>query len=70
MTDQYEAESNGLVIQHRYLTAALGGLLPKDIPPFEVHTVLDVGCGPGGWALRQRVEHDSGRAAVRHRAAV
>jgi ubiquinone/menaquinone biosynthesis C-methylase UbiE len=51
MTDQYEAESNGLVIQHRYLTAALGGLLPKNILPFEVHTVLDVGCGPGGWAL-------------------
>src|SRR5436305_9786977 len=46
-----EAESARLLVQHRYFTAALGGLLPDTLPLHKVKTVLDVGCGPGGWVL-------------------
>jgi len=45
------AESKRLLVQHRYFTQALGGLLPRSIPVRQVHKILDVGCGPGGWAL-------------------
>ena len=45
------AESKGLLLHYRYFTRALGGLLPRSIPVQEVRNVLDVGCGPGCWAL-------------------
>ena len=46
-----KAESERLLVQHRYFTKALGGLLPKSLPVEEIRTVLDVGCGPGGWVI-------------------
>src|ERR1700682_607477 len=46
-----EDETHRLAIQHCYFTAALGGLIPESIPVHEIHTVLDVGCGPGSWAF-------------------
>jgi ubiquinone/menaquinone biosynthesis C-methylase UbiE len=44
------AESARLIDQDQLLTEVMGGLFPKDLDPGEVQTVLDVGCGPGGWA--------------------
>lgn len=60
MTDQHssgywleagESRSAYVFLQHRSFTAALGGLIPKAIPVAEVRNVLDVGCGPGVWAI-------------------
>jgi ubiquinone/menaquinone biosynthesis C-methylase UbiE len=44
------AESARLIDQDRLLTEAMGSLFPNDLNPQEVQTILDVGCGPGGWA--------------------
>jgi SAM-dependent methyltransferase len=43
------AEMARLVRQHRFVTDYGGGLLPADLPLAGVHSVLDVGCGPGAW---------------------
>jgi ubiquinone/menaquinone biosynthesis C-methylase UbiE len=43
-------ESARLMYQDRLLTQLLGGLLPH-IDLSNVHDILDIGCGPGGWAL-------------------
>jgi SAM-dependent methyltransferase len=43
------AEMARLSKQHRFVTDYGGGLLPEDLPLAGVHSVLDVGCGPGGW---------------------
>lgn len=45
------AEMNRLTIQDRLLTKEMGGLLPDGVDPSSLHKVLDVACGPGGWAL-------------------
>lgn len=45
------AEMNRLMMQDRLLTKEMDGLLPQDIDPSTIHNVLDVACGPGGWAL-------------------
>src|SRR5262249_14959306 len=39
-----------LIDHDRILTAAMGGLLPPDFEPAPGKTVLDLACGPGGWA--------------------
>lgn len=46
-------------IQHSYLTAALGGPIPKKVKMSEVHVILDVGCHQGTWAqeVLQRYPH-------------
>lgn len=44
-------ENSAQSIQHHYFTAALGGLVARVIPMDEVQKVLDVGCGPGSWAI-------------------
>lgn len=38
-------------VEHRYHTAALGGLLPPTIPLTDVRHVLNTSCGPGDWAI-------------------
>src|SRR6266704_2557541 len=43
------AEMARLSKQHRFVTDFGGGLLPADLPLAGVRSVLDVGCGPGGW---------------------
>jgi ubiquinone/menaquinone biosynthesis C-methylase UbiE len=45
------AEKARLIEQDRHFTRGMGGLLPDlaDLPGIE--RVLDVACGPGGWAL-------------------
>src|SRR5947207_8555719 len=40
-----------LINQDRNLTKAMGGALSGIDDPESLHTVLDLGCGPGGWAL-------------------
>jgi ubiquinone/menaquinone biosynthesis C-methylase UbiE len=37
--------------QERYLTNVMGGPLSGITDPASLHTILDLGCGPGGWAL-------------------
>jgi ubiquinone/menaquinone biosynthesis C-methylase UbiE len=40
-----------LIEQDRHFNQATGGLLPEQADLSTVHRVLDVACGPGGWAL-------------------
>jgi len=45
-----ETEMIRLLLVHRYLSEALGGPLPLHVSLKNVHTLLDVGCGAGGWS--------------------
>ena len=46
-----EAEETArLLLQDRLLTKELGDVFPKDFNPSQTHLVLDLACGPGGWA--------------------
>lgn len=40
-----------LPILDRMLTAAMGGILPEQTDPSLFHSILDVGCGTGGWII-------------------
>lgn len=40
-----------LTEQDRHITKGMGGLLPELPDLASINTVLDVACGPGGWAL-------------------
>ncbi len=40
-----------LINQDRYLTKVMGGPLSGIDDLASLHTILDLGCGPGGWAL-------------------
>ncbi len=44
-------ELTRLTIQDCMVTAAMGGVLPEQTDPASFHRVLDVACGPGGWAI-------------------
>ena len=43
------AEMTRLLQQDQLLTKGMGALLPAQIDPAQIHDVLDIGCGPGGW---------------------
>jgi ubiquinone/menaquinone biosynthesis C-methylase UbiE len=45
------AEMARLIRQDRLLTQGMGGLFPERADMAGIHHVLDIGCGPGGWAL-------------------
>jgi ubiquinone/menaquinone biosynthesis C-methylase UbiE len=45
------AEMARLMQQDRIITETMGGLLPEVEPPPDGGRVLDLACGPGGWAL-------------------
>ncbi len=47
---QAPEETARLLLQDRALTQAMGGLLPADLSLEPLHLVLDLACGPGGWA--------------------
>jgi len=51
------AETARLLDQDHLMTQALGGLFPKPVETYlhEGATILDLGCGPGGWV--QEVVH-------------
>jgi tRNA G46 methylase TrmB len=40
-----------LMIQDRLLTKGMGGLFPERADLSNLHRILDIGCGPGAWAL-------------------
>lgn len=44
------AEVARLSRQDRYLTNIMGGLFPEQSDISSIHDVLDLACGPGGWA--------------------
>ena len=46
-----EAEETArLLLQDRFVTKETGGVFPEDLDPNRVQLVLDLACGPGGWA--------------------
>jgi ubiquinone/menaquinone biosynthesis C-methylase UbiE len=45
------AEMGRLLLQDRLFTTAMGGLFPESPDLTDVVRVLDIGCGPGGWAM-------------------
>lgn len=44
------AETSRLLMQDRVVTKEMGGVFPVDLDPSSIHLVLDLACGPGGWA--------------------
>jgi ubiquinone/menaquinone biosynthesis C-methylase UbiE len=50
-----DAENSGemarLINQDRILTRCMGGLFPTQLDLSSIHDILDIGCGPGGWAM-------------------
>lgn len=44
-------EKARLLLQGRLMSQNMGGLLPEGIELEKVHNVLDMACGPGGWAI-------------------
>lgn len=45
------AELARLIYQDRLTTKSMGGLLAEQSEPSAIHDILDIACGPGGWAL-------------------
>jgi ubiquinone/menaquinone biosynthesis C-methylase UbiE len=45
------AEMGRLMDQDLLLTRVMGELLPEQVNPSKIHAILDIACGPGGWAL-------------------
>lgn len=46
-----EEEMRRLQLQDRMSNLSMGGLLPEQSCPERFHSVLDVGCGTGGWLI-------------------
>lgn len=44
-------ELTRLIIQDQMMTRSMGGVLAEQVDPASFHRVLDVGCGPGRWAI-------------------
>jgi len=44
-------ELTRLTIQEQMVTTSMGGVLPEQADPTIFKSILDVGCGPGGWLL-------------------
>jgi ubiquinone/menaquinone biosynthesis C-methylase UbiE len=51
------AEMARLIDQDLLVTAAMRGLLPPQSDPQTMSAILDIACGPGGWALEVAYEH-------------
>ncbi len=45
------AEMARLTNQDRVVTKSMGGLFPPQLDLSSIHDILDIACGPGGWAL-------------------
>lgn len=45
------AEMARLINQDRLITRCMGGLFPSQLDLGNMHAILDIACGPGGWAL-------------------
>ncbi|HLZ63892.1 MAG TPA: class I SAM-dependent methyltransferase [Ktedonosporobacter sp.] len=46
-----EEELNRLHLQDELVTAGMGGILPEQTDPTLLRSVLDLGCGTGGWLI-------------------
>lgn len=51
------AEVARLIDQDTMITQAMGGLFPRDLDLSTINRVLDIACGPGGWALEVAFTH-------------
>ncbi|MGB8346628.1 MAG: class I SAM-dependent methyltransferase [Ktedonobacteraceae bacterium] len=51
MDQENVAEMARLVDQDRLITESMGGLFPPHLALSAIHDVLDIACGPGGWAI-------------------
>ena len=51
------AEMTRLLQQDRLITTLLGGLLPERSDLSHIRNVLDIACGPGGWAQEVAFAH-------------
>ncbi len=52
-----ERELQRLVTQNELLTSCMGGVLPEQPNPTHFKEVLDIGCGPGGWAIQTALSY-------------
>ncbi|HLZ62455.1 MAG TPA: methyltransferase domain-containing protein [Ktedonosporobacter sp.] len=41
-----------LIKQDRTVNTVIGDIIPPSIDPSKVESILDLGCGPGGWSLK------------------
>jgi ubiquinone/menaquinone biosynthesis C-methylase UbiE len=53
------AEMARLARQDRLITQGMGGLFPERADISGIERILDIGCGPGGWALEVAFNHPS-----------
>lgn len=44
-------ETARLMLQDRLITQGMGGVFSERTDVANMHNILDIGCGPGGWAL-------------------
>ena len=51
------AEMARLTDQDRLVTKGMGGLFPERSDLSDIHRILDIACGPGGWALEVAYTH-------------
>lgn len=51
------AEMARLMDQNILITKGMGGLFPERLDISDVHHVLDIACGPGGWVLEVAFDH-------------
>src|SRR5437899_11898384 len=51
------AEMARLMNRHRIVALGMGGLFPEDLDVSNILHALDLGCGPGSWALDVAFEH-------------
>lgn len=53
LNQESAAEMARLLVQDRLINEAMNGLIPEQTPEDlqKIHTLLDIGCGPGGWTL-------------------
>ena len=51
------AEMARLMRQDQLVTQGMGGLFPEGIDLTDVHRMLDIACGPGGWVLETAFAH-------------
>ncbi len=56
-TEKYGAETSRLLLQDKLFTQAMGGTLPATYDLTGVTRILDIACGPGGWALEVAYQH-------------
>ena len=51
------AETARLIDQDRLVTEAMQSLFPPQVDPSNIHHVLDIACGPGGWVRDVAFNH-------------